>query len=42
MIEVFVAGIGVRGPGLNGWTASRSILAGAAPFITTSVALPAV
>jgi hypothetical protein len=41
MIEVFVAGIGVRGPGLNGWTASRSILAGAAPFIATSVALPA-
>jgi hypothetical protein len=41
MIEVFVAGIGVRGPGLEGWMASRPILAGAAPFIAASVVLPA-
>lgn len=41
MIELSVAGIGVRGPGLDGWTSSRPILAGAAPYIAASVALPA-
>lgn len=40
MIEVFVEGIGLRGPGLEGWAASRPVLAGAAPFAATPVALP--
>jgi hypothetical protein len=40
MIEVFVAGIGVRGPGLEGWSASRPILAGTAPLVAGPVTLP--
>lgn len=32
MIEAFVTGIGLRGPGLPGWAASRAALAGAVPY----------
>ena len=37
---VRVAGIGLLGPGLPGWTASRNILAGALPWQDGPVALP--
>jgi 3-oxoacyl-(acyl-carrier-protein) synthase len=40
VIEVFVEGIGLRGPGLEGWAASRPILAGAVPFAAAPVILP--
>jgi hypothetical protein len=40
VIEVFVEGIGLRGPGLEGWAASRPVLAGAAHFAAAPVALP--
>jgi hypothetical protein len=40
MIEVFVEGIGLCGPGLEGWTASRPILAGTVPFVAAPVVLP--
>jgi hypothetical protein len=42
MITVFVEGIGLLGPGLAGWTPSRPILCGAAPFRPDTVALPQV
>ncbi len=32
MITVFVEGIGIAGPGLDGWPASRAVLAGTAPY----------
>jgi len=32
MIRVFVEGVGISGPGLDGWIASRPILAGSAPY----------
>jgi hypothetical protein len=32
LISVYVEGIGVAGPGLNGWTAARPVLAGLAPY----------
>jgi hypothetical protein len=41
MIEVFVGGIGLRGPGLEGWAASRPVLAGVTPFVAAPVALSA-
>ncbi len=33
-MRVYVEGIGLRGPGLDGWTASRAVLAGEAPYIS--------
>lgn len=44
MIKVFVEGIGIRGPGLEGWPASRPVLAGlvryeSAPFVPPPVAM---
>ncbi len=41
MTPVRVAGIGVLGPGLPGWEASRAILAGDAPWQCGEVVLPA-
>jgi Beta-ketoacyl synthase, N-terminal domain len=47
MMRVFVEGVGLLGPGLNGWQASRPLLAGDAPFVymptvvTASDLLPA-
>lgn len=38
---VYLDGIGLRGPGLNGWEASRPILAGDAPLELATVVLPA-
>jgi len=35
-----VEGVGLRGPGLNGWVASRGILAGAEPYIPDELILP--
>jgi Beta-ketoacyl synthase, N-terminal domain len=32
LISVYVEGIGIAGPGLDGWSASRPILAGLAPY----------
>ena len=46
-MQVFVEGVGLLGPGLNGWDASRPILKGDAPYvdaptiITASDLLPA-
>jgi hypothetical protein len=40
MIELFVTGIAVRGDGLDGWAASRPILAGEAPYLPEPARLP--
>lgn len=40
-LAVGIAGIGLLGPGLPGWTVSRAMLAGAAPFESAPVAIPA-
>lgn len=40
MGKVFVEGVGVLGPGLNGWQASRAILAGSAPYLDAALAIP--
>jgi hypothetical protein len=46
-MRVYLEGIGLLGPGLNGWQASRAVLAGAAPYeqlptiVTASELLPA-
>lgn len=32
MIRIFVEGVGISGPGLEGWLASRPVLAGLAPY----------
>lgn len=39
-MKVFVEGVGLAGPGLNGWQASQAVLAGAAPYIDASVVIP--
>jgi hypothetical protein len=39
-MKVFVEGVGIVGPGLNGWQASQLVLAGAAPYIDASVVIP--
>jgi len=39
-MKVFVEGVGIVGPGLNGWQASQPVLAGAAPYIDASVVIP--
>jgi hypothetical protein len=47
MMRVFVAGVGLLGPGLNGWQASRALLTGTAAYVpmptvvTASELLPA-
>jgi hypothetical protein len=40
MMRVFVEGIGVVGPGLDGWTAARPVLAGTAGYVGAPVRLP--
>lgn len=39
-MKVFVEGVGITGPGLAGWLASRPVLAGAAPYIEAAVVIP--
>ncbi len=39
-MQVFVEGIGLVGPGLAGWSAARTVLAGSAPYEPTPVLLP--
>ncbi len=39
-MRISIEGIGVLGPGLNGWPASQAILAGAAPWADTAVVIP--
>jgi hypothetical protein len=40
MMRLYVGGIGLRAPGLDGWAASRRILAGDEPYVPTALALP--
>ena len=40
MMRVFVEGVGLRGPGLDGWEASRPVLAGAAAYRPAATELP--
>ena len=42
MINIFVEGIGLAGPGLAGWTAAQPVLAGAEPYQSAPVQLPAI
>ena len=39
-MKVFVEGVGIAGPGLNGWQASHSILAGTAPYVRAALVIP--
>ena len=39
-MQVFIEGIGLRGPGLNGWKASRRILTGEEPYVPAPVMVP--
>lgn len=39
-MKVFVEGVGITGPGLNGWQASQPVLAGAAPYVDAAVVIP--
>ena len=41
MMRVFVEGVGVLGPGLAGWEASRAILAGRVPYRREAMIIPA-
>lgn len=41
-MRVFVEGVGVLGPGLEGWAATRQVLAGAARYEPAAVRLPAI
>jgi hypothetical protein len=40
MIRLTVSGIGLRGPGLEGWAASRPVLAGLEPYVPAPLVLP--
>jgi hypothetical protein len=42
MIRVFVEGIGIAGPGLDGWSAARAVLAGQTPYQPAPFAPPPV
>jgi hypothetical protein len=42
MIRLFVEGVGLCGPGLDGWSASAPILSGAAAYVPAPAALPAI
>lgn len=39
-MRVYVEGIGLRGPGLDGWAASRAVLAGIAPHEANATCIP--
>ena len=41
MMRVFVEGIGLLGPGLNGWPASRALLTGDAAYVEAPTVVPA-
>ncbi|HWK44505.1 MAG TPA: beta-ketoacyl synthase chain length factor [Stellaceae bacterium] len=41
MMRVFVEGIGLRAPGLNGWPASRGVLTGRYPHLAEPAVVPA-
>ena len=41
MMRAFVEGIGLLGPGLPGWEASRAVLAGGAPYRPAPASVPA-
>lgn len=40
MTRVYVEGVALRGPGLNGWAASRAILAGTEPYVRAPTVVP--
>jgi hypothetical protein len=40
MTRVYLEGVGLCGPGLNGWAASRAALAGEAPYAPAATAIP--
>ncbi len=40
ILDIAVLGMAVRGPGLDGWEASRPILSGAQPWVEQPIALP--
>ena len=41
-MRVYVEGIGVVGPGLQGWPASRAVLSGSQPYVSSPTSVPAV
>ncbi|HEY1503253.1 MAG TPA: beta-ketoacyl synthase chain length factor [Stellaceae bacterium] len=41
-MRIYVEGVGIRGPGLDGWTASRPILAGTSPYEHGATRVPAI
>lgn len=41
MMRVFVAGVGLRAPGLAGWQAGREVLAGRRAYMATEICVPA-
>jgi hypothetical protein len=40
MIRLYVEGVGLRGPGLDGWPAGRGVLAGNAPYAPSPIVVP--
>ncbi len=40
-MRVYVEGIGLHGPGLDGWAASRAVLVGAKPYLPAPASIPA-
>lgn len=40
MIECWISGVAVRGPGLGGWAVSQAVLAGDQPYVADEGALP--
>lgn len=40
-MKIFIEGVGVLGPGLGGWQASRAILAATAPYLNAPLLIPA-
>ncbi len=40
LLSITVRGVAVRGPGLDGWEASRPILSGAQPWVARPITLP--
>jgi Beta-ketoacyl synthase, N-terminal domain len=39
-MRIFIEGVGVLGPGLSGWQASQSILAGTSPYLQAALVIP--
>lgn len=39
-MKVYVEGVGVAGPGLNGWLSSQPVLAGSTPYVETPIIIP--